>query len=93
MPARGNYADAATATDLQLTIEETPADAITVKVNGSQPVGGDDLEKAVAVSGVGLDKITALEIAAGEITADDWTWFTEKRESLTALASFEAAGR
>lgn len=92
LAARGNYADAATATDLQLTIEETPADAITVKVNGSQPVGGDDLEKAVAASGVGLDKITALEIAAGEITADDWTWFTEKRESLTALASFEAAG-
>lgn len=46
----------------------------------------------MAASGVGLDKITALEIAAGEITADDWTWFTEKRESLIALASFEAAG-
>jgi len=82
LAAKGNYAQAATAEDLTLTIEKASDDKITVTMDGTS-ASGANLEDAVTNSGNTAATVKTLTVTSGGLTAEDWAWFQGKFSALT----------
>lgn len=75
---------------LQAVMMRSGGDAITIKVNGGNPVSGASLQAALYASRVSpLSDITSIEITAGEVTNDDWKYLLNtQKDAFTGLKTF-----